>query len=298
MESEEKTQLIKAGKLAKQVVEYAKTIVKAGMPLIEIADLIDQKISDLGAKPAFPVNLSINEQAAHCTPSNNSRDLAHGLLKIDIGIHLDGYVADTAFSLDLDNLEKNKQLINAAQESLKAAIEAISINIPINQIGKAIEDTAKSLDTLPINNLSGHKIEQYNLHAGINMPNYDNSQTTQIPEGLYAIEPFTTHSSGSGSVKEGKPSSIYKLENANANARLPIARKILQYIKENYNTLPFCSRWLVKEFGLSAQLALNQLEQQNILHQYPQLLERSGQNVAQAEHSILILDGEKIVTTE
>ena len=298
MEKQEIDQLVKAGKIAKKVVEYAKEIVKPGMPLIEIANMVDQKISDLGAKPAFPVNLSQNEQAAHCTPSNDSTELAHGLLKVHIGIHLDGYVADTAFSIDLENNEENQNLINAAEKALKSAIETISLNTPINEIGKAIENSAKSLNTLPINNLSGHKIEQYNLHAGINIPNYDNSQTTPIESGLYAIEPFTTSSSGSGSVKEGKPSGIYKLENSTSNTRLPIARKILEYIKENYNTLPFCIRWLVKEFGPSAKIALNQLEQQDILHQYPELIESSGKNVAQAEHSVLITKDEKIVTTD
>src|SRR3989344_6745 len=100
--------LIKAGKTAKQIVEYAKSIIKKDMLLLEIANLIENKILSLNAKPAFPVNLSINEIAAHSTPTYNDTTKAHGLLKVDIGIHIDGLVADTAISIDLENSEENK----------------------------------------------------------------------------------------------------------------------------------------------------------------------------------------------
>ena len=111
MVSEEEIQKYKkAGEITKQVVTYAKSLIKPSMPLIEIAEKVDAKIAELGAKPAFPINLSINEVAAHSTPAPNDTDLAHGLLKVDIGIQIDGYIADTAFSLDLENSEENKKL--------------------------------------------------------------------------------------------------------------------------------------------------------------------------------------------
>ena len=94
MEKKEIEKLIEAGKIAKQIVEYAKSFIKKDMPLLEIAIKIDEKIISLKAKPAFPVNLSINEIAAHSTPSYNDETLAAGLLKVDIGVHIDGYVAD------------------------------------------------------------------------------------------------------------------------------------------------------------------------------------------------------------
>ena len=150
---------------------------------------------------------------------------------------------------------------------------------------------------IPIINLSGHKIEQYELHAGLNIPNHDNSQPTPISQGLYAIEPFSTTTSGTGHVKEGKPSGIYKLERP-ATPRDPTARKVLQFIIDNFQTLPFCSRWIHKEFGLRTTLALAQLQQAKIIHQYPQLVESSGQKVAQAEHTVLITDKDKTITTQ
>ena len=89
--------LKKAGAIARQVINYAKSFIKKDTPLLEIAEKIEAKIVELGGKPAFPVNLSINEVAAHSTPSFNDSSLAYGLLKVYIGVHIDGFVADTAF---------------------------------------------------------------------------------------------------------------------------------------------------------------------------------------------------------
>ena len=145
--------LKQAGEIAKKVKEFAREIIKPGVPLLEIANKIDAKIEELGGKSAFPVNLSINEIAAHSTPSFNDTELAHGLLKVDIGVHVDGYVADTAFSLDLENSEENKKLIEAAEAGLKAAIEKTHYHAELQEIGKAIENAIKSKGFQPIINL-------------------------------------------------------------------------------------------------------------------------------------------------
>src|SRR3989338_11154809 len=109
----DKEKIFKAGTVVSKVREYARTIVKPGMPLIEIAEKIEEKIAELGGKPAFPTNLSINEIAAHCTPTHNDQTKAEGLLKVDIGVQIDGYIADTAFSIDLENSDENSSLIKA-----------------------------------------------------------------------------------------------------------------------------------------------------------------------------------------
>jgi len=284
----------KAGKITSEVVEYAKSIVKPGVPLLEIAEKIEAKIIELGAKPAFPINLSINEIAAHSTPSHDDDQKAHGLLKIDIGAHIDGNIADTAFSIDLENSEENKKLIEAAEKALENAITEISMDSELREIGKIIEDSIKSLGFTPIKNLSGHSIDLYDLHSGITIPNFDNSQDKTLPEGAFAIEPFSTN--GLGSVKDGKPSGIYHLEKPGA-VRDSFARSVLAFIKEEYKTLPFCSRWIHKKFGSRGLLGLKRIEDAGLLHHYPQLIERGSGKVAQAEHTVLLLEDKKIITT-
>ena len=265
-----------------------------GVKASEIANKIDDKILELKAKPAFPVNLSINEIAAHSTPSFNDATLAHGLLKVDVGIHVDGYVADTAFSLDLENSQENKKLIQASEGALKVAIEKTRVGAPLNEIGKAIEQSITSLGFQPIINLSGHSLAQYELHAGITIPNHSNSPSTPIKEGAYAIEPFAT--SGAGKVIDGKHSGIYLLEKEVA-VRDSFAREVLQFIKEEYKSLPFCSRWLHKKFGSRALIALKRLEDARILHHYSQLIEKDRKPVAQTEDTIILTKKEIIVTT-
>lgn len=285
---------IKAGKITSQVKEYARTIVKPGVPLLEIAEKIESKILELKGKPAFPVNLSINEIAAHYTPSFNDPALASGLIKVDFGVSIDGCVADTSFSLDLENSEENKKLIKAAEIALKSATETISLGIAISNIGASIEKEIRSLGFQPIQNLSGHSIEQYNLHSGITIPNIDNGSPVQIIPGAYAIEPFVTN--GLGSVRNGKLSGIYKLEKP-GSVRDSFAREVLSFIVEEYQTLPFCSRWIFKKFSSRGLLALKQIEQSGVLYHYPQLIESGKGKVAQAEHTILITEKEKIITT-
>jgi methionyl aminopeptidase len=278
---------IKANEIAKKVKEYVKTIVKPGVKLIDLAEKIEQKTLDLGGKPAFPCNLSINEIAAHYTPSFNDETKAHGLLKVDFGVSIDGCVSDNALSFDLENKEDNKKLIEAAELALKKATEVIKIGVTISQVGKEIEKSIKSFGFQPIQNLSGHSIEQYNLHSGVTIPNYDNSSNKETQEGVYAIEPFST--SGLGSVKDGRLSGIFKLERP-GNVRDNFAREVLGFIAEEYKTLPFCSRWIYKKFGSRGLLALRQIEQQGLLHHYPQLIESGKGKVAQAEHTVIVTD--------
>ncbi len=287
---------LKAGKIASEVVKYAREFIKRDMPLLEIANKIEDKIIELKGKPAFPVNLSIDEIAAHDTPAFNDARVASGLLKVDIGAHIDGCIADIAFSLDLDGSEENKKLIKSAEEALKNACEKINEGVLIREVGAVIEKTIKSHGFEPIHNLSGHSIEPWSLHSGITMPNHDNSRDIKIEPGVYAIEPFAT--TGLGTVRDGKPSGIYRIERE-LPVRDAFAREVLAFIYEEYKTLPFCSRWIHKRFGSRGLLALRRIEEAGIVHHYPQLIESSGKKVSQAEHTLLIdKDKKKIITTE
>ena len=295
MEQEEIAKIKKAGEIHHKVMVYAREIVKSGVKLLEIADKIDAKIDELGGKPAFPVNLSVDSVAAHATPGYNDEAVASGLLKVDVGIHIDGYVADGAFSVDLEDSEENRKLIEAAEEGLRAALDKIGKGVSLREVGKSIGEGIGKFGFVPIVNLSGHEIKQYDLHAGLNIPNYDNGQDITLGEGLYAIEPFATN--GHGKVRDGKPSGIYRLQGG-GNVRDNFAREVLKFIVDEYDELPFCSRWIYGKFGGRGLLALRQIEQAGLLHQYAQLIEAGKGKVAQAEHTVLLVGDEKIVTTK
>ncbi len=291
----DKEKIIKAGRIASETRKYAKTIIKKGASLLEIAEKIESKIEGLGAKPAFPVSLSIDNISAHYTPSHDDETLASGLLKIDFGVHVDGWISDTAFSIDLENNEENKKLIEASEKALENALKTVKKDISTDETGDVIFKTIESYGFSPIINLSGHSMEQYELHSGITIPNIKDNKNIKLREGLYAFEPFAT--TGSGKVHDGRPSGIYELRETK-NIRNPISREILEFIKKEYDTLPFCSRWLVKKFGTKALFGLKQLEDNGNLHHFPQLVEIAGSKVSQAEHTILISEDKIIVTTQ
>ena len=265
------------------------------MKLIDIVNKIEDKMEKLGGKPAFPTCLSIDNIAAHATPTYNDERIAHGILKVDMGVHIDGWIADTAFSIDLENSEENKKLIEASEKALESAIKTSKKNIEIRELGRAIQREIESFGFSPITNLSGHGVDRWVLHSRVSIPNFDNKSNVKLEKGTYAIEPFST--TGNGRVHDGKPSGIYRLVEEK-NPRSPIAREVLGLIIKEYQTLPFCSRWIVKKIGTKALVGLKQLEENGNIQSYAELVESSGGKVAQTEHTILVEDNGVLVTTK
>lgn len=298
MEKEESDSYKKAGEIAKKVVEYVKDYVQHGMLLIDIANKIDAKIEKEGGKPAFPVNLSLNEVAAHYTPSLKDETVAEGLLKVDIGVEVNGYIADTAFSLDLTDDKRYEDMIALNEKLLEEAIKNVVNGVKVGKIGNAIQDKLGELDKKAeysvIKNLSGHLLGKHIVHAGLTISNYRNDSTKQVKDMAIAIEPFLTK--GQGEVYEGKESEIFMLEN-DKSVRDADTRKLLAFIKEEYKTKPFCKRWLEKKDFNKLDFSLKTLVREKILHNFPMLIEKSKKPVSQAEHTLLVLDSGIVVTT-
>lgn len=287
----------KAGKISIEIKKYAKEIIKPDMFLLEIAQKIHKKIHELGAIPAFPVNLSIDDIAAHYHPTLNDETKATGLLKIDIGIQINGFIADTAFSIDLTPDKKHKDLIEASEQALENALKKLEKNpdLTLSEIGKTIQETIENKKFSPIINLSGHGLEKYEIHAPPTIPNYENNNNQILEPGAYAIEPFAT--TGQGKIYEGPGSNIFALINKK-NTRNPTARKILDYVAEKYKTLPFSLREIQEKFGAMSRLAIKQMTQEGLLHEFPQLIEKSHEPVSQAEHTFIKENNKIIITTK
>ena len=285
---------VKAGEIASKVREFSKTIIKPGVKLIDIADQIELKIKELGAVPAFPVNLSHDSFAAHCTPTSKDETVLNNqLLKVDIGVCYNGAIGDTAYTVDLSGT--HAKLVEASKKAVDNALKIIKVGTTLGEIGKVIEDTITSYGFQPIRNLSGHGLDLFKIHTAPTVPNYDTKDSTMLEKGMIiAIEPFAT--TGIGMIEEGKDSGIFKLEKIR-NVRTQISKEILDFIVEEYKTLPFTKRWLLKKFPeFKVNFALNNLEKEGIIDQYKQLPEKSKGLVSQAEHTLLIDDKIKILT--
>ena len=299
MEEQELESYIKAGSIAKEIKEFARGIIKPNMKLIDIAEAIDAKIDELGGEPAFPVNLSLNEIAAHYTPTKDDETIAEGILKIDLGVCVDGYIADTAFSIDLTGGGKFRDMIELNKKILSGITEIIKPGVEICEIGETAQDTLekwnkeKDSSFVMIKSLSGHSLAQDTIHAGLTISNYRNDNRVEL-EGAFAIEPFVT--TGVGDIYEGNAGGIYVLQ-SDEPVRDRDAREVLKFIKEKYKTRPFCLRWLEKQGFSKLRFILSTLVKQGVLHEYPMLIEKSKAPVSQVENTFIIADEKVFVTS-
>jgi len=283
----------KAGEINRKARDYAKKIIKPGISLLEIAEDIESFVRKQGGELAFPVNLSLNDVAAHYTPSVNDTTIftENDLLKVDIGVHVNGYVSDSAFSISFN--DEHKGLIKASEAALNNALKIIQPELEIREIGKTIQETIESFGFKPVVNLTGHSLERYNLHAGLSIPNVGIKSFNKIKEGqVIAIEPFATN--GAGKIQDGKKVMIYA-QVSNKSPRSAFGRKLLNEIGK-HKGLPFATRWIKSLKGMVLERTLNELVSQGILYDYPILREVGNGSVSQAEHTVIVLDKPIIIT--
>ena len=295
MDSQIKQKYIKAGRISAEVLEYGKSLLKKGASLLDATEKIENKIYEFGGKPAFPVQISCNEIAAHFCPEEDDKTIfEEQVVSLDLGVHVDGAIGDNAYTIDLSG--KYSDLVKAAQKALEEALKIVNVGTELREIGKVINDTIKSYGYTPVRNLSGHGLDLYNIHTKPTIPNIDDGNKIKLNKGMaFAVEPFAT--TGSGVVFESGLATVFMLEHKKP-VRSLITREILKEI-ESYDGLPFAKRWLTRKFGAKTDFAFRELTQFGMIHQFPPLVEVNKGIVTQAEHSILIDDeGEVIVLTK
>jgi len=283
----------KAGQISAQALKYGTGLLVKGNSMLDTCNKIEDKIRQLGGDLAFPVQISMNEIAAHfCPDKDDTTVFENQVASLDIGVSINGAIGDNAVTIDLSG--QNTELVKASQKALHEAIKIIQIGTKLGDIGKVIEETIKSFGYNPVRNLSGHGLELYNIHSVPTIPNFNNDDPTELEKGMIiAIEPFATP--GGGLVHEKGKSTIFSQVDKKS-VRMPFVRQILADI-ENYKGLPFTKRWLTDKFGEpKVNFALNQFRQLEILKEYPPLVEMSNALVSQAEHTLLIDDTIEILT--
>lgn len=292
------TKLKLSGKILRETREEIKSFVRETMPIIQVCEKAEDLIRKKGAKPAFPCNVSINEIAAHYTspPNDTNKIPEKAIVKVDIGAHIDGYVTDTAVTVCFN--PEYDSLTETAEAALKKAIENIKPNMSTSKLGTIIENTIKSRGFKPISNLTGHSVGRYLIHAGTSLPNTSQLFSSKIKlGGIYAIEPFVTVSNATGKVEDEDDTTIFRLVKPRSQKN-PHARQLLKHIEENYRTLPFAERWLLDTVPKDySKEAFKELLTSKAITSYPVFVEASRKPVAQAEHTVLIVENGCLVLT-
>jgi len=285
----------KAGRLSSEARELGRSLVSEGVRLRDVAESMELHILEHGGKLAFPVNISLNDMAAHFTP--NSADEAvfksGDLVKLDVGAHVDGYLGDTATTVEVGT--RNWQtLIQASERALQQALEVAQDGVSVGTIGGVVDRSIKGAGFRPVVNLSGHEMKRYNLHAGLSVPNYDDGTLTKLTGNMIlAIEPFATN--GQGQVSNGRSGNIYRVLR-DRPLKDQEAEKLFQLIKQEFKTLPFCERWCDR-LQPNSGATLRLLHRHGVISTYPVLSETKQGMVSQAEHTILVGNGRGEITT-
>ena len=289
---------LKAGKIAGEVRENVRKKNWVGSTLAEICEYVESEIIKRGAKCAFPVNTSLNEVAAHYTAEPNDPKTVSDadLVKIDLGAQVNGYIADTAVTVNYD--PQYDSLVQAAENALQTAMSMIKVGVKSKDVGRKIQNTIMDMGFKPIANLSGHSLDQYTIHAGKTVPNMWTIGSFSFSENeAFACEPFVTTKNALGFVRNGKIKNIYALV-SRKKTKDDEADKLQEYIWNNFNMLPFALRWIVKEWEeKEARKMLDFLIKKKVVKAYAILVEANGKTVAQAEHTFIPTETGVIVTT-
>lgn len=280
----------KAGSILSEALEHGRTLIKVDANILEVCQAVEKKIHGLGGSMAFPAQPSIDNIAAHWCPDPGSQEVFQEgmLVKFDVGVHVNGRIADSAFSVDLSDDKRHEELILASQNARDQALKLMKPGTPLGEIGRVIQDEITALGFSPIRNLSGHGLGEYEVHTAPSIPNFDTGDKTELEEGMVvAVEPFATP--GQGKIFEQEQGNIYALTQFKP-VRSPYARQALKII-EDYNGLPFTLHWLAAKMGVGqAKLAMRELVQVGAVDVYPPLPEVSGAIVSQSEHSVIVAD--------
>jgi methionyl aminopeptidase len=287
MEQEALKSYSEAKRISDIIQPFARDLVKEDEKLLTIAEMVEDKIVKSGGKIAFPVNLSVNADAAHYTPDINDPTVLKvgDLIKVDFGVQIEGYIWDRAFTVCIGS--KTHPLIEASESALKEALKLIKPGVKVYEISEVVEDTIKKFGFNPIHNLCGHGLEQYVQHSSPVIPNGKNNIQEELKAGsAVAMEVFTTN--GPGMVKESSQTLIYKFRQERP-VRSFEARKILEASATKFELLPFAKRWLSGiTTPLKIDMALRQLLEIDAIMEYPVLREEGKGLVAQTEETVIL----------
>jgi len=288
---------VRSGEIAARVLKEISEMIEPKARIIKICTTAEKKIREYGGTPAFPCNVSVNHIVAHSTsPKGDRSEIPEfGLVKLDIGVHIDGYITDTALTVDIDGTLEG--FIAATEDALEEALVMMKPGASLGDVGAKIETVVKAYGLRPISNLTGHSIRRYQLHGGKQVPNTKVRGASKVEVGeYYAIEPFAT--SGIGTVVDSEYVYIF----ANTGLDTPISgttEKLRVYLREKYGPLPFASRWIGssdKEVDIVDEIRA--LIRAKAIRGLPLQIEKKGRPVSQAEHTIFISEEGPVILTK
>ena len=191
----------RSGRIVRQVLDTVREQVAPGVTTMDLERVAEQKIKELGAKPAFkgyydyPCVLctSINNEIVHGIPSERRMLKAGDIVSIDTGVVLEGFYGDAAITVPVgDGLTPELQkLLDVTRESLYRGIEAARVGNTIGDVGAAVQKLVEANGFSVVREFVGHGIGT-KLHEDPQVPNYGMPGSgPKLRDGMVlAIEPM------------------------------------------------------------------------------------------------------------
>jgi methionyl aminopeptidase len=284
----------KSGEITRQVKAVVKSAVKPGTGFLEICDLVRREVESRGGHLAFPTGIGVNEVTAHYAPQEGDQSAIkdEDLVKVDFGVHVDGYVTDTSVSVTFN--PEYTLMLEATERALEAAISTARRDVRTGEIGREIHREAARFGFKTIENLTGHTVDRYVVHAGKSIPNLYMPGMQSLKQGdVFAIEPFLTLGTAAGYVVDTPSQTIFSIA-ARRKTGVPELDAFAERVWAERKTLPFTPRWYLSDFAGKVPGIITRLVAKRVLRAYPTLVEASGKPVAQFEHT-MALDEDGIV---
>jgi len=279
----------RGGQIISELRRTIPKMVREGALVRELCEQVEAEIVTLGGQPAFPCNVGINEVAAHYTsPWDDASVLPRdSVVKVDFGVHIDGYINDSAVTVSLNPVHRS--MIEVAEEALRVGVGIVAHGVKFSDVGEEIEKVITQYGCRPIRNLTGHKVERYTIHAGRSVPNVAGPTPGRFEaDDVYAIEPFVTVKEAAGRVEDSEQMFIYRAVR-DKGIKSESAKRIVEHVRKTYRTLPFASRWLYSSLGrVVFEEGFPEAVRTKCISGYRVLVEASGKVVTQAEHTLVV----------
>jgi methionyl aminopeptidase len=291
-------QYYKSGRITKKVRDLVRDFLRPGMGYVEVCERVESEIVARGGAPAFPTGIGVNHVTAHYAPQedDSSRFAESDLIKVDFGVHVEGYVTDTAITLTFN--PEYELLVEATERALNSAIAALKNARRVGEIGREIRREASRFGFKTIENLTGHTVDRFVVHAGKSIPNiFVQSMPSLKEDEVFAVEPFLTLGSAAGYVVDSEAETIFSLT-ARKSTGAKELDEFASRVWEERKTLPFTPRWYTSAYGKEKlNRMIREMVRRKVMKGYPTLVEASMKPVAQFEHTMGFESGSLVVLT-
>jgi methionyl aminopeptidase len=197
--SDELERMARAGRIVAETLALVGEHARAGVTTAELDELAEEFIAGQGGYPTFKgyrgypaaTCISPNSMIVHGIPGPH--ELADGeILSVDVGVTLDGFVADSAYTFPIGEIsDEAERLLEAGQAALVAGIEQCRPGNRLSDISHAVQHVTEQAGFSVVRSLVGHGVGR-SMHEDPQIPNYGQpGRGPVLAEGMtFAIEPM------------------------------------------------------------------------------------------------------------